>query len=205
MQSQNTANEQESTSQDFHARPPELLTDATTKTTEKRNQSITKTSTAQRTMCTRRVVFPPCVDATTGIQDRQNQPIRRPTPRKTKRNITLAKGVQFFYPCVRTIATLKPEPTKAAKTNNTTTKKKINAILRVVLPPAFIGGPSVIPFGVGEGRLENGVVQVPLHHTVGDTVDFIRTIATVDRDYRRGAPQRGEEGGPEGASEEDLG
>lgn len=56
---------------------------------------------------------------------------------------------------------------------------------RDVLPPAFEGGPSVIPFGVGEGRLESGVVQIPLRFTVGQTVDFIRTIATVDRDYRR--------------------
>ncbi|CAM9764307.1 unnamed protein product [Pylaiella littoralis] len=77
---------------------------------------------------------------------------------------------------------------------------------RVVLPPAFVGGPSVIPFGVGEGRLESGVVQVPLHHTVADTVDFIRTIATVDRDYRRGTPQPVEgEGCPEEAPEETLG
>lgn len=71
-----------------------------------------------------------------------------------------------------------------------------------------MGRPSVIPFGVGEGRLENGVVQIPLHYTVGETVDFIRTIATVDRDYRRGAPSLlvgGE--GREGAASptEDLG
>ncbi len=79
---------------------------------------------------------------------------------------------------------------------------------RVVLPPAFSGGPSVIPFGVGEGRQENGVVQIPLHYTVGDTVDFIRTIATVDRDYRRGAPPPAAvaaEGGRGEAAEEELG
>ncbi|CBJ31161.1 divalent cation transporter, carboxyterminus [Ectocarpus siliculosus] len=52
-------------------------------------------------------------------------------------------------------------------------------------PPASAGEASVIPFGVGEGRYGGGVVQIPLHFSVGETVDFIRTIATVDRDYRR--------------------
>lgn len=65
----------------------------------------------------------------------------------------------------------------------------------------------MIPFGVGEGRQESGVVQIPLHYTVGDTVDFIRTIATVDRDYRRGAAPLAvaAEGGQGEAAEEELG
>lgn len=43
----------------------------------------------------------------------------------------------------------------------------------------------MIPFGVTEGSLQSGVVQIPLRYTVGDTVDFIRSVATVDRDYSR--------------------
>lgn len=57
-----------------------------------------------------------------------------------------------------------------------------------MLAPAFAGGPSVIPFGVGETNIESGVVQIPLRYTVGQAVKFIRTVATVDRDYQRNAP-----------------
>lgn len=46
----------------------------------------------------------------------------------------------------------------------------------------------MIPFGMGQGNLESGVVQIPLSFTVGETVDFIRTVATVDRDYLRTDP-----------------
>ena len=54
------------------------------------------------------------------------------------------------------------------------------------MPPKFVGGPSVIPFGFSEGTsVQSGVVQIPLRYTVGDTVDFIRSVATVDRDYSR--------------------
>lgn len=82
---------------------------------------------------------------------------------------------------------------------------------RVVLPAAFQGGPSVIPFGVGEGRLQSGVVQIPVRYTVGETVDFIRTVATVDRDYMRIDPAaacvvvgvRGEEGRSTTVEEDD--
>lgn len=50
-----------------------------------------------------------------------------------------------------------------------------------------IVGPSVIPYGVGKEETQRGVVQIPEHFTVGQTVEFIKTIATVDRDFRRAA------------------
>eukprot|EP00904_Undaria_pinnatifida_P014274 jgi/Undpi1/9978/HiC_scaffold_28.g12432.m1 len=58
----------------------------------------------------------------------------------------------------------------------------------VLVPPKFVGGPSVIPFGMTEGTLQSGVVQIPLRYTVGETVDFIRSVSTVDRDYSRTVP-----------------
>lgn len=46
----------------------------------------------------------------------------------------------------------------------------------------------MIPFGMTEGTLQSGVVQIPLRYTVGETVDFIRSVSTVDRDYSRTVP-----------------
>ncbi|CAM9740529.1 unnamed protein product [Ascophyllum nodosum] len=47
------------------------------------------------------------------------------------------------------------------------------------------GDPSVIPCGVSGDNLDMGVVQIPLRFTVGETVKFIRAVATEDQDSSR--------------------
>lgn len=39
-------------------------------------------------------------------------------------------------------------------------------------------GPTVIPYGVGKGDSDRGVVQIPLEFTVSETVEFIKAIVT---------------------------
>ena len=131
--------------------------------------------------------------------------VRNPAVFSSRAQLVLAHGWLSTDPFSSPTPSANPHPTCSRSTRLTHLFNITPTLRRVVLPPAFVGGPSVIPFGVGEGRLENGVVQIPLHYTIGETVDFIRTIATVDRDYRRGAPSllsEGEGGESEAATEE---
>lgn len=56
-----------------------------------------------------------------------------------------------------------------------------SAIGRITMTHSFVGEPSLIPYGMGQDQTQRGVVQIPLHYSVRQTVDFVRAVFTRDR------------------------